>query len=249
MWISTSVIVVAFVAFGVFLSIHKNAPTVEHHETAAGPVASTSPPGAVTPTPPAAEPAKTAPEPSPRKALARPKGGNVSAGQSSASPAGGITQTMVNSPGASQAGRDIIITNPGVDYVDPDQTVRDELTAALVTLRAKYANQRINVMVAPEAGSSQRKSIGKFIGEHLKATDLGYFPKGSTFMGNFTDAPLTVVCGPADVPIAKDVLSALSSYLSVKPLIQPDDRFSNGNMELYIYGQPTFKQNGSVTIH
>ena len=133
------------------------------------------------------------------------------------------------------------ISNPSVNYIEPDETVRASISKRLAAIKGIY------VAVEVESGNSQRVKIAEFIGSLLATQDIGGFAKGNTYSNRFPDAPVSLFYNEAERSSAMELISALNDYISPESITLVSG-FSLGHMRLYINGTPTFKPNGSVVI-
>lgn len=137
--------------------------------------------------------------------------------------------------------------NPSVNYIEPDKAIKTKLNDAFDDLRAKYVGREIIVRVKVVSGNSQGQKVGELIGSILRPRNLGfYFDPTNIFMGGPPNgAPITIICTVNDVPLANDIALAMSSYFSRPPFIDPSGG-KDGRLDLYIYGEPTFRADGFV---
>jgi hypothetical protein len=168
--------------------------------------------------------------------------GNTSAGSITIQPGSAVSFGQRGGITASQ-----VMINPSIDYIEPEALILTKLESELRSVRTKYRSRTINIEISPEAGSSQRQAIARVLGSQLRAQEMGYFGVGMTYIGNRPNFPVTMVCSEPDAHVADEIIEALSCYMG--PIMKEfEQRFSAGRMQLYLYGQPTFKPNGYVVF-
>lgn len=182
-------------------------------------------------------------EPSPRNTIT----GSSKYGVVTAQPGGVVS---IEQQGGVTAGQ--VTINPSVDFVEPSASIKSALSLSLAALRVKYSDRDIAVWVAPEAGNPQRRRVSQFLGKLLAESNLGIFSDG-VYVGAFPDHPVTAVCTSADTDIANDLLDALAAYMPKGAIaINQGAKLVNGRdhgtMYLYVYGSPTFRQDGYLVF-
>lgn len=132
-------------------------------------------------------------------------------------------------------------------YVPPDTSLRNIVLKNLQSLRSRYADRNLQVIVEVEAGNSLRDRVANDIGEILSKSNLGHYAKGNMYIGRFPDHPITVLCSPVNALFAKEFVTCVAPFIAGDVRFQSDFQ-SNEIMKVYLNGTPTFSAKGEVKI-
>lgn len=131
-------------------------------------------------------------------------------------------------------------------YQQLSNSVISKLVSNLQYLEDEYPNPP-KIIIEIESGNSLRHKVANDLERILVANNLGYYPKGNTFMGRFPEFPISVFTSSKNLEYTQDFIKTIEPYLTSQYFI--DTSFSgNQRIKFYINGIPTFNQNGQVRI-
>ena len=163
------------------------------------------------------------------------------------------TKNVVNAPNAvivtqNQSGGENNVNYFQNEYKSLNETLSNEVERKLGILVTKYPNHPF-VSVVIESGNSQRHKIALSLETFFQPKHLGNYPTGNTFTGVFLDHPISVFVNSANYSFANDLINSLKPFIQGEYQIIKDDTFPLDFMRIYLNGQPSFDNNGSVKIN
>ncbi len=136
------------------------------------------------------------------------------------------------------------ITSQSYQEISPE--LKELLNRNLNSLKVMYRNNP-KVIIEIEGGNSMRDKIARELESFLIPRNLGYYPKGNTFMGRFPEYPVTLLSSKKNLKFTIDFLNSIKPYFESKNFV--DTGFQNNDfVKIYINGIPTFNRNGTVKI-
>ncbi len=163
------------------------------------------------------------------------------------------TKNIINAPDAvivtqNQSGGQNTVNIFQNEYKPLNVAISNEVEQKLKMLIKKYPNHPL-VRIEIESGNSQRHKIALSIANFFHPMNLGDYPQGNTFMGRFPDYPISVFVNPANLNFANELINALKPFIEGEYKIIKDEGFSIDFIRIYLNGQPSFDNNGSVKIN
>jgi hypothetical protein len=136
------------------------------------------------------------------------------------------------------------ITSQSYQEISPE--LKELLNRNLNILKVKYRDSP-KLIIEIESGNSMRDKIARELESFLLPRNLGYYPKGNTFMGRFPEYPVTLLSSKKNLKFTVDFLNSIKPYFESKNFVDTSFQ-SNDFVKIYINGIPTFNRNGTVQI-
>jgi hypothetical protein len=157
-------------------------------------------------------------------------------------------QTVQSSPGSMNIQADVVNIQSSKEFKPISAEIDAQLTQKLKDFKVGIGRKELFVRVDIETGSSLRDKVATTLGNALRSAGLGDYPKGNTFMGVLPDYPVTILCAEKDQDIAMKFQQAIAVFLRGGTHIKADPGFNRHFIRVYLYGQPLFENDGSVTF-
>jgi len=124
--------------------------------------------------------------------------------------------------------------------------IKDQLNHNLNSLIIHHRDNP-KLIIEIESGNSMRDKIARDFENILIPKNLGYYPKGNTFLGRFPDHPISLFSSIKNLKFTIDFLNSIKPYIESEFFVDTSFK-SNEIVRFYINGTPTFSSNGKVKI-
>ncbi|WP_439134483.1 hypothetical protein [Pseudomaricurvus sp.] len=183
-------------------------------------------------------------------------------------PIGILTATLILLFGSpDEADESLVVTESGTGYQRVRLPLLDEtagelssqfrplssqhhqkLLSRLEQFRSEYrpAAPRLEVWAKP--GLESRSKVASQLGDDLSRHELGKATQELAMPAATITSPLVLVCAEKDKGIARQLLAALSVYLTGEVELHFDDTVSLSEMKLYLLGEPLFSTQGTAVF-
>ena len=103
------------------------------------------------------------------------------------------------------------------------------------------------VILEIESGNSLRHKVASDLEQLLYLREMGYYPKGNTWIGRYPNYPVTILSSKQNFNFTIDFIKSIKPYIDSFYFIDTTMR-TNESIKMYINGTPTFRSNGSLKI-
>ena len=161
------------------------------------------------------------------------------------------SQTMINSPGGSQIAVDSLTINQESPnkYKPFDTSKRLELINKLIPIQKICSDRQIKIEIFYETGNTGRQRVGKDLYAILKEAN---FEMNTLHTGMYASSrvrsAIEINYNSEDLDIIRSLAETLNSYIHVT--FQANKRKDPivGHIQICIYGEPIFAEDGSISF-
>jgi hypothetical protein len=132
-------------------------------------------------------------------------------------------------------------------YTDLKPNIKTAISDNLAKLFQSQQQLPI-IYINVEAGNSMRTKIALEFEGILNKYNAGVYPRGNTFMGVSPDYPVTITLNPINKNYISQFLKIVQPFIKSDFHFQYNEAFPANAIKFYINGEPTFDENGAVTI-
>ena len=157
-------------------------------------------------------------------------------------------QTVQASPGSVNIQADVVNIQSSKEFKPVSAEIETQLREKLRSFEASITRKKLTVSVDIETGSSLRDKVATTLGDALRSAELGYYATGNTFMGVLPEYPVTILCAPEEEETAIKFQKAIAVFLRGGTHVKAESGFPRDFIRVYLYGQPLFESDGSVTF-
>lgn len=131
------------------------------------------------------------------------------------------------------------------EYKEIDEDIKQTISKKLNALSIKFPKAP-KAIIEIESGNTQRHNVALELESLLAKNNLGFYPKGNTYMNRFPDHPISVFINPSNKIYTQSLIGSLDVFISGEFEIIEDENFSSDFIKIYLNGQPLFEPNGKV---
>ncbi|MBR9912887.1 MAG: hypothetical protein GYB33_21305 [Gammaproteobacteria bacterium] len=135
-------------------------------------------------------------------------------------------------------------------FVAVSSIKREQVLQSLGVLQAKYKQLRPELRVWAQPGLPSRTRVARQLAEVLGQNNLGRWLDSAEppALAGELEGAVILRCAEADREIARQLLGALSPYLTGRVYLTFTESTAAHEMELYLLGTPYFDEQGLVTF-